>query len=99
MRGGNGVSASCGGGEVGCGGGGRTTFGADWLACSKAFAKACTLPKRCFGSLARAVITTCSTSCETPDDFSHNDGGDANMCCAQSSVNEPWKGRSPQSHS
>src|SRR5437764_4250219 len=99
MGDGNGVSTGGDGGEAGCGGDDMTTFGTDWLACSNAFANACTLPKRCFGSLARAVMTTCSTSCEMPGIFSRNGGGDANMCCAQSSVNEPWKGRSPLSHS
>ena len=32
-------------------------------------------------------------------DASRNSAGMANKCCVQSSMNVPWKGRSPQSHS
>src|SRR5437870_556435 len=50
-----------------CGGGGTTVFtimgrGCCLAACSNALANACTLAKRSFGSFARAVITTRSTS-------------------------------------
>lgn len=59
------------------------------LACSNALAKARTLPKRCLGSLASAVITTCSTSAEMLGTFSRSDGGDARQCLAAISVKKP----------
>src|SRR5579859_3753977 len=69
------------------------------LACSKALANACTLLKRWDGSLAIAVRTTSSIAGETVGIFSRSAGGAANICCAHTSLKDPWKGRSPLSHS
>jgi len=52
-------------GLEGGGGGGAVTATlfdcSNLLAWSRALANACTLPKRCFASLASAIDTTCST--------------------------------------
>jgi len=60
--------------------------GVVWLACSKAVAKACTVAKRCLGSLASAVNTTCSTSSGKVGTFSRKEGGGVIKCLAKISV-------------
>lgn len=67
-------------------------------ACSNARAKALTLPKRCFGSFARAVITTSCTAGGIAASLSDKAGGETNMCWLASSLNVPEKGRFPLSH-
>src|SRR5215470_4600268 len=57
-----------------------------WLACSSAVANACTLAKRPFGSLASAVITTCSTSGKIVGTFSRNGGGGVMVCWTATSL-------------
>src|SRR5205814_9332056 len=88
--------------EVG-GGGGETTNGirsADdlgiwvcWLACSKTWANSSTVAKRCLGSLARALNTTCSTSFGNAGNCSWKGGGGVMTCCTASSTTVPEKGR------
>src|ERR1700694_629390 len=68
-------------------------------ACSKALAKACTLPKRRCGSFARAVSTTCSSSGEMVGIFSDKGGGGIRICWLAISVKDPSKGHLPHSHS
>src|SRR5437868_589576 len=60
-----------------------------WLACSSAVANAFTLTKRCFGSFANAVSTTCSTSAVIVGTFLRKDGGGVNACCIAISIAVP----------
>ncbi len=64
----------------------------DREACSNAVANACTLPKRCLGSLARAVITTCSTSGEIVGICSRKDGEGTMVCLMAISLYDREKG-------
>src|SRR5690348_7800626 len=52
----------------------------DRQACSRAVAKACRLLKRCCGSLASAIITTCSIVGPIAGNFSRNGGGGTKRC-------------------
>src|SRR5438876_9287498 len=98
--GGGGATATVGGNDDGTDWKGVFCIpGASLLACSSALANACTVTKRCLGSFASAVFTTCSSSDEIVGTRSRKGAGGANMCCVQSSVKEPLKGRSPLSHS
>src|SRR2546425_11684102 len=54
--------------------------GPDLQACSKALANACTLAKRCCGSLASAVITTSSALGGIAETFERRDGGGTYIC-------------------
>src|SRR5437764_2549117 len=60
--------------------------GLGWLACSRAVAKAWMLRKRCCGSFARAISTTCSTSEGMVGTFVRKGGGEANICWLTTSV-------------
>src|SRR6266566_1660698 len=62
-------------------------------------AKALILAKRCCGSLASAIITTCSTSGEIEGNLSRKGGGEPNMCWLAISLKVPLKGRLPVNHS
>ena len=59
------------------------------LASSRASAKACTRSKRCFGFLASAFNTTCSTAGGMVETFSRKDGGGVSACLMAISVNDP----------
>ena len=58
-------------------------------ACSSALAKARRLEKRCCGSLASAIISTCSTSGDIVGSFSRKGGRVANICWVAISVKVP----------
>ena len=58
-------------------------------ACSSALAKARRLEKRCCGSLASAIISTCSTSGDIVGSFSLKGGRVANICWVHNSVKDP----------
>jgi hypothetical protein len=55
-------------------------------ASSKAKAKACALAKRSFGSLAKALSTTCSTPTGRVGTFFVKGGGGAKVYCQRSEV-------------
>lgn len=63
--------------------------GAFPAACSRALAKARRLEKRCCGSLARAISSTCSTSGEIVGNFSRKGERVANICWVAISVKVP----------
>src|SRR6266702_889039 len=67
---------------------------------SSASAKSVILAKRFWGSLASALLTTCSTGAGVVVISSRRGWGGSERCCiATSSAEEPWKGHLPQSHS
>ena len=68
-------------------------------AACRARAKSCTLPKRCLGSLAKALSTTFSTLTGMVETRSRKGGGGRLKCWTINSLIEPWKGGFPQSHS
>ena len=59
------------------------------LACSRALAKAWRLAKRCWGSLAKAIMITFSTSGESAGSFSCKEAGVAKTCWLAISVKDP----------
>ena len=59
------------------------------LACSRALAKAWRLAKRCWGSLAKAIMITFSTSGESVGSFSCKEAGVAKTCWLAISVKDP----------
>src|ERR1700726_3299645 len=62
---------------------------ANWLACSRAVAKARTEAKRSSGFLASAVNTACSISGERLGSCWRSEGGGVTLCLMAISVKEP----------
>src|SRR6266436_7107007 len=79
--------------------GGLAVLRTGWLACSKAVANSCTVGKRCCGTLASALSTTCSTAGGSFGIFSCKGGGGTLRCWLMTCHGFPWKGCSPLSHS
>src|SRR5450755_671179 len=69
------------------------------LACSNAWANARTFANRLYGSFANAIMTTSSITGVTYGTWPCRGAGITMACFTAISVNEPWNGRSPLSHS